>query len=217
MRSQLPHQRTLPPDARIIPPASQPQRYTAALEKPTGGETHFTPPKKKGSLAGAIFAELLETIVPALIIAMGIHFFLAEATLVEGYSMEPTLFGHQRVIIEKVSYKLHAPERGDIIVIKVPQYNELYIKRIIGLPGETLEIREGVVYINGQALQEPYVNGTPRGYYPSLTIPEGYVFVMGDNRNNSIDSRSFGPIPLENIVGHAWMRYWPPNEFGLMP
>ena len=178
---------------------------------------HSTPPKKNGSLAGAIFAELLGTIVPALIIAMAIHLFLAEATRVEGYSMEPTLFGQQRLIIEKVSYKFHTPERNDIIVIKVPQYNEHFIKRIIGLPGETLEIREGVVYINGKPLSEPYVNGVPRGNYPPLTIPDGYIFVMGDNRNNSVDSRSFGPIPIENIVGHAWLRYWPPNEIELMP
>ncbi len=217
MRTQTPHQRTLPPDAKIIPPASQPQRYTATLEKPREDERSFTPPKKNGSLAGAIFAELFGTIVPALIIAMTIHFFLAEATRVEGYSMEPTLSGRQRLIIEKVSYKLHTPERGDIIVIKVPQSSELFIKRIIGLPGETFEIREGIVYINGQPLSEPYVNGVPRGNYPLLTIPDGYIFVMGDNRNNSIDSRSFGPIPIKNIVGHAWMRYWPPNEFALMP
>ncbi len=217
MRTQIPHQRTLPPDARIIPPAYQPQRYTAALEKLSESEMHSTPPKKNGSLAGAIFAELLGTIVPALIIAMAIHLFLAEATRVEGYSMEPTLFGQQRLIIEKVSYKFHTPERNDIIVIKVPQYNEHFIKRIIGLPGETLEIREGVVYINGKPLSEPYVNGVPRGNYPPLTIPDGYIFVMGDNRNNSVDSRSFGPIPIENIVGHAWLRYWPPNEIELMP
>lgn len=131
--------------------------------------------------------------------------------------MEPTLYGHQRLIIEKLSYHIHPPERGDIVVVRVPQFDKYLIKRVIGLPGETLEIKNGIVYIDGRPLKEPYVNGVPRGDYRATVIPEGYVFVMGDNRNNSNDSRAFGPIPIKNIVGHAWMRYWPLDDFGFMP
>ncbi len=210
--------RTLPPDARIIHPSEQPQRYSRELEFPHSGRTYAPPSGRPSeSLAGSIAKELLSTILPALLIAIFIHLFLAQATRVEGYSMEPTLFGHQRLIIEKLSYRIHQPQRGDIVVVRVPQFDKLLIKRVIGLPGETLEIRDGIVYINGQPLDEPYVNGRPRGNYPPLVIPEGDVFVMGDNRNNSNDSRAFGPVPIQNIVGHAWMRYWPPNDFGFMP
>ena len=160
---------------------------------------------------------MAETILPALIIAIVINLFLAQATRVEGFSMEPTLHGQQRLIIEKVSYRIHQPRRGDIIVIRVPGMGHLLIKRIVGLPGETLEIRNGVVFINGEKLDEPYVNGIPRGSYPTTKIPDGYIFVMGDNRNNSSDSRSFGPVSEKNIVGHAWMRYWPIKSWKLMP
>ncbi|HHB90639.1 MAG TPA: signal peptidase I [Anaerolineae bacterium] len=218
MEKSRPRQRILPPDARIIHPSQQPQRYSRALEYPTPSTASVpSATATTESLPAAVVKELVSTILPALIIAVFIHFFLAQATRVEGYSMEPTLYGHQRLIIEKVSYRLHGPKRGDIVVVRIPQFDRLLIKRVIGLPGETLEIRDGLVYINGQPLEEPYVNGRPRGSYPATTIPEGHVFVMGDNRNNSNDSRAFGPVPIENIVGHAWMRYWPLDEFGFMP
>ncbi len=210
--------KTLPPDARIIPPASQPQHYTPALEAPASPRGVVSPPRSHDTGGGRGFLhDVLGTLIPALIIAILIHLFLAQATRVEGYSMEPTLYGHQRLIIEKLSYHLHPPQRGDIVVLLVPEYDKYLIKRVIGLPGETLAIRNGVVYINGEPLDEPYVNGTPRGNYPPVTIPEGYVFVMGDNRNNSSDSRVFGPVPIDHIVGHAWLRYWPVQDISFFP
>ncbi|RME85818.1 MAG: signal peptidase I [Caldilineae bacterium] len=161
--------------------------------------------------------EMVETVLPAVLIALLIHLFLAQATRVEGYSMEPTLYGHQRLVIEKISYHLHPPHRGDIVVLRVPGYGQdMLIKRVIGLPGETIEIKDGVVFINGQILPEPYLDGSARGNYPSTLIPPDYYFVMGDNRNNSNDSRSFGPVPRDAIVGRAWLRYWPPYELGLV-
>lgn len=218
MTIQNHRQRTLPPDARIILPSQQPQRYSSDLEYPRLPRAAASAAPARGeSMAGSVAREMLGTIVPALVIAIVIHLFLAQATRVEGYSMEPTLYGHQRLIIEKLSYRFTQPERGDIVVIKVDGFDELLIKRVIGLPGETLEIRNGVVFIDGRALDEPYVNGMPRGDYPPTKIPDGYIFVMGDNRNNSNDSRSFGPIPVDHIVGHAWMRYWPLHDFSLMP
>jgi len=211
-------QRTLPPDAKIIPPSQQPQRYAPSLEYPASSRASAPPRPPQGeSLTGSVTREMLGTIIPALLIAIIIHLFLAQATRVEGYSMEPTLYGHQRLIIEKLSYRFTEPDRGDIVVIRVDGFDELLIKRVVGLPGETLEIRDGVVFIDGKALDEPYVNGVPRGSYPATKIPDGYIFVMGDNRNNSNDSRSFGPIPIDHIVGHAWMRYWPLHDFSFMP
>ncbi len=211
-------QRTLPPDARIIPPSEQPQRYSPDLEYPRLPRIATSAGAVRSeSVAGSIAREMLSTVIPALVIAIVIHLFLAQATRVEGYSMEPTLYGHQRLIIEKLSYRFTQPHRGDIVVIRVDGFDELLIKRVIGLPGETLEVKNGVVFINGKALDEPYVNGAPRGDYPTTKIPEGYIFVMGDNRNNSNDSRSFGPVPIDHIVGHAWMRYWPLHDFSFMP
>ncbi len=174
-------------------------------------------PSPEATSDRGLWWDFLETIVPALLLAVLIQAFLAQATRVEGFSMEPTLYDHQRLIIEKVSYHLHPPQRGDIVVVRAPQYQQLLVKRVVGLPGETLSIRDGQVYINGTPLEEPYIQGEPWGNYPPTHIPEGYVFLLGDNRNNSSDSRVFGPVPITNILGHVWVRYWPLNDFAWMP
>jgi signal peptidase I len=161
--------------------------------------------------------EVVETILPAVLIALAIHLFLAQATRVEGYSMEPTLHGQERLVIEKLSFHFRPPERGDIVVLRVPNYGkEMLIKRVIGLPGDTIAVENGHVLINGEPLDETYINGPPLGSYGPTTVPADSVFVMGDNRNNSNDSRSFGPIPYDDIVGRAWVRYWPLQEIGVM-
>ncbi len=216
MNSSLPH---LPPDARIIRPEDQPERYDLPAYTPppvpqTSASDWRSSPS--GSVIGQGLRELISTILPAVLIALLIHLFLAQATRVEGYSMEPTLFGHQRLVIEKVSYHLHPPQRGDIVVIHVPNYREMLIKRVIGLPGETIQVSNGQVFVNGQPLEEPYLRTVTRGDYPATLIPEGHVFVMGDNRNNSNDSRSFGPVTYDDIVGKAWVRYWPVSDAGLV-
>ena len=159
--------------------------------------------------------EVLETILPAVLIAFLINLFLAQATQVHGQSMEPTLHSDQRLVVEKVSYRLHGPRRGDIVVLKSPQQSsELLIKRVIGLPGETVEIRQGQVYINGQELDEPYLERFSGGNWGPIIIPPLQVFVLGDNRSFSNDSRAFGMVPIENIVGRAWVSYWPLDEVG---
>lgn len=215
--SRRPH-RTLPPDARIIPLEKQPQRYPLAQPLSTPARPLTPPlPGAGGSVIGRFMGELIGTILPAVLIALLIHLFLAQATRVEGYSMEPTLYGHQRLIIEKVSYRFHPPRRGDIVVIHVDGLGkEMLIKRVIGLPGERVEVKDGKVFINGQVLDEPYLDKAMRGQYPPTVVPEGYIFVMGDNRNNSNDSRSFGPVSLDDIAGRAWLRYWPISDFGLV-
>jgi signal peptidase I len=160
--------------------------------------------------------ELVETLIPALLIALAINFFVAQPTLVRGYSMEPTLHQEERLLVEKLSYRFHAPQRGDIVVLKVVQEPIPLVKRVIGLPGETVEIRQGKVYVNGQHLDEPYLQQAPYGNMPARQVPAGSVFVLGDNRNNSNDSRYFGVVPLDDIVGKAWLRYWPLDQVGLV-
>jgi len=162
--------------------------------------------------------EVLETILPAILIALLINVFVGQATRVEGQSMEPNLHTDQRLVVEKVSYRFHGPQRFDIVVLRLPsQDDELLIKRVVGLPGETVEIRDGEVYINGKMLDEPFLDVETRpGRQSTIIVPPLHVYVMGDNRNHSNDSRSFGPIPIENIVGRAWISYWPLENVGLV-
>jgi signal peptidase I len=162
--------------------------------------------------------EILETVLPALLIALLINVFIGQATRVEGQSMEPNLHSDQRLVVEKVSYRVHGPQRFDVVVLQAPkQDDELLIKRVVGLPGETVDFRDGRVYINGEMLDEPWVAGETRpGQDSSVLVPPLHVLVLGDNRNHSNDSRSFGPVPIENVVGRAWISYWPPEEIGLV-
>ncbi len=162
-----------------------------------------------------LIREVLETVLPAFIIVMVINLFFAQATRVEGQSMEPNLHDNQRLIIEKVSYYLHPPHRGDIIVLKSPnRHSPPLIKRVVGLPGEEIRIADGEVFVDGKALDEPYLDqATYQGMGPEI-VPEHSVFVLGDNRGFSNDSRAFGFVPFSDIVGRAWFRYWPPSAIG---
>lgn len=157
-------------------------------------------------------AEAAQVVIPALVLALVVHLFLAQATVVFGQSMEPNLHPHQRLIVDKISYRLHAPQRNDIVVIRLPDMDELLVKRIVALPGELVEIRAGVIYVNGTAVTEPFPHDmTPYDMPPIILSPLSY-FVLGDNRGNSNDSRSFGPVTLDEILGRVWLRYWPLNE-----
>lgn len=169
--------------------------------------------------------EILETIVPAVLIALLINLFLAQATRVYGQSMEPNLHTDQRLIVEKLSYNtflrqylsLHGPQRGDVVVIRLrTQGDELLIKRVIGLPGDTIEIRDRLVYVNGEVLNEPYLATPTAGMYGPTTVPPLHIFVLGDNRGSSNDSRSFGTITLKDVVGRAWFSYWPLDQIGFV-
>ena len=162
--------------------------------------------------------DILETFLPALLIVLVVNVFLAQATRVEGQSMEPNLHNNQRLVIEKVSYHLHPPRRGDIIVLKLPsrRSDPPLIKRVVGLPRETIEVRDGHVYVDGHVLDEPYLNQLTFGDQPPHPVSAGHVFVLGDNRGASNDSRAFGEVALADIVGRAWFRYWPPDQAGLV-
>ncbi len=161
--------------------------------------------------------DIVESILPALVIVLVVNIFLAQATRVEGQSMEPSLHNNERLIIEKISYRLHPPQRGDIIVLRPPRRASVpLIKRVIGVPGDLVEIRDDQVYINGEPLEEDYLNQPTKGSMPPRLVPEGHVFVLGDNRQASNDSRSFGMVPYEDIIGRAWFRYWPLDRAGLI-
>jgi signal peptidase I len=171
---------------------------------------------KLGRMLYGLLVEVVDTVLPALVIAVLVNLFVAQGTYVHGQSMEPNLHTDQRLIVEKVSYRLRGPQRGDIVVVRVPGHEVPLIKRVIGLAGETVEICEGRVWIDGQPLGEAYLADVKQRDYGPHTVPARHVFVMGDNRNYSNDSRFFGPVRLEQIWGRAWLSYWPPQEFGLL-
>ncbi len=158
-----------------------------------------------------------------LTIGLAIVIFLLLQTTVQsfvvvGSSMEPNLEEKERLLINKVVYRLHEPERGDIIVFRPPGNKRAdYVKRIIALPGETVAVSDGRVYINGSPLDEAYeVKELPRYTLAEQRVPEDEYFVLGDNRNNSNDSHNGWTVPGENIVGKAWLAIWPPGSWGVV-
>lgn len=159
-------------------------------------------------------------IVGALVIALIIQTFLFQAYLIPSGSMQPTLDVGDRVLVNKLSYRSNDPSHGDVIVFKRPpgqaesEIKDL-IKRVVGLPGETLEAVDGVVFVDGEPLGESYLpEGTVTLNLPATTVPDGTVFVMGDNRGESFDSRFFGPIDVDLIEGRAFLRIWPLGDLG---
>ncbi|NLM55673.1 MAG: signal peptidase I [Firmicutes bacterium] len=163
--------------------------------------------------------ELVETLLMAGIMAALIMTFVARAYTVNGESMLPTLHHGERLLVDKLSYRFVEPARGDIVVFKYPANpKEQFIKRIIGVPGDTVAIKNGIVYVNGIALEEDYISAPARIGFREQQVPPGTYFVLGDNRNNSEDSRfsGVGFVPKENIVGRAIWRYWPIMEMGIM-
>ena len=179
-----------------------------------------TPPAEAPAASGLqhpnMFRDLVETMVLVAIAFLAINALIGRFRI-EQVSMLPNLHEGEYVIVDKVSYAVRQPERGEIIVLKnpTPSAPDL-IKRIIGLPGETIEVRGGAVYVNGQPLTEPYIKEPIVNNYPATQLQAGQYFVMGDNRNNSEDSRRFGARPLSDIVGRAWIIYWPPADWQIL-
>jgi signal peptidase I len=171
------------------------------------------PPPSKFTVLRLFIQESLQVVLPALILALTVHLFLAQATIVYGQSMEPNLYERQRLIIDKVSYRFFPPNRNDIVVIAMPGMEEMLVKRVIGLPGETVEVRNGVVYVNNEPLAEPFPHDLGYQSMKATVLGPLNYFVMGDNRDNSNDSRSFGPVQREYILGRVWLRYWPLDQF----
>jgi signal peptidase I len=163
---------------------------------------------------------LLREIVETLLLTLFIFWIVNTATgrfRIEGYSMLPTLEEGEYVIIDKLSYYLDDPDRGDIIVLHFPNDRSRdFIKRVVGVPGDHVEVADGTVTVNGVALDEPYINAEP-SYSGTWDVPEDNFFVLGDNRNNSSDSHNWSFLPRDDIVGKAWIIYWGPDNWGLVP
>ncbi|MEQ8970160.1 MAG: signal peptidase I [Coleofasciculus sp. C1-SOL-03] len=166
------------------------------------------------------WVEGFKTIGLSVFLAIGIRSFVAEARYIPSGSMEPTLQINDRLIIDKISYNFRQPQRGDIVVfspteaLKQQNFKDAFIKRVIGLPGETIEVKGGRVYVSGQLLREQYIEEEAEYSYGPVTVPENHYLVLGDNRNNSYDSHYWGFVPRENIIGRAIVRFWPLNRVG---
>ena len=190
----------------------------------------------------SLLRELPLLLLVAFLIAFTVKSFVAQAFYIPSESMVPTLEVGDRVLVSRLSYRLHDPRRGDIVVFTSPfngqkqkrslpqrvvhsilesvglrqPSTEDFIKRVIGLPGETVEGREGRIYINGRELREPYLVEPPVGDFAPRKIGKGQLWVMGDNRNRSSDSRVFGPIAERKVVGRAIVRIWPVGRLGFL-
>lgn len=164
------------------------------------------------------------TIGVALLITLLIRAFVAESRFIPSESMEPTLWPNDRIVVEKITYRWRSPERGDIVVFYTPpllqtmgyKADQALIKRVIAIAGETVAVHDGHVWINDRPLEEPYITEPPSYTLPPMTVPEGMLFVMGDNRNHSNDSHIWGFLPTQNIIGRAIACYWPLNHAGLL-
>lgn len=163
-----------------------------------------------------VLREAIETIIIALVLAFIIRSFVIETILVDGPSMEPTLHSGERLLINKFIYRFRLPQNGDVVVFKYPEDPRRdFIKRVMAHEGQTIEIRGGQVYVDGVPLKEEYILSAAHGDYPKTKVAPEAIFVLGDNRNNSQDSRfpTVGQVPMKNVKGMAFLRFWPFNRF----
>ncbi len=172
--------------------------------------------------------ELLETLLLALIVFLVVQLYVAQPYQVQQMSMENTLMPNQYVLVDKLTPRFDDYRAGDIVIFHPPQgwshdaNNTPFIKRVIGVPGDSVDIHDGAVFVNGKALVEPYVfkhqqTQPTDAKTHTWKIGPGELFVMGDHRSDSQDSRSFGPIQTSTVIGRAWIRYWPLEVFGMIP
>ena len=197
MDSHSTRESTLPADMREDEPAED-----ISLSRAFGGRS--------------ILRDIAETLLLTLVIFLAVN-SLTGRFQVRGSSMEPSLHSGQFLIVSRLSYRLSEPQRGDIVVFEPPNgATEDYIKRIVGLPGETVEARDNSIWIDGYRLDEPYT-ANPTTYQGTWELGEGQYFVLGDNRDNSSDSSHWGPLPMENLIGKTWLCYWPPQLWGTTP
>lgn len=166
------------------------------------------------------WVEIAKTVATAAVLAFGIRTFVAEARYIPSSSMEPTLQINDRLIVEKVSYHFQKPQHGDIVVFNptaaliAQNFKDAFIKRIIGVPGDTIQIKDGKVFVNGKPLTENYIAQRPNYQFGPVTVPPDQYLVLGDNRNNSYDSHYWGFVPQDRLIGRAALRFWPFNRFG---
>lgn len=164
---------------------------------------------------GRFALDIIETLVLAVVLFLGINAISARVR-VDGFSMRPTLEDGEFVLVSKMSYRFGHVDRGDIIVFHFPlNPDEELIKRVIGLPGDHISVQSGILSVNGQVINEPYIASTP-SYSGEWDVMDGKLFVLGDNRNNSNDSKDWGLLPLEKVVGKAVVIYWPPPMWNVI-
>lgn len=165
--------------------------------------------------SSSLFREIVETLLLTVVIFVLVNTFTGRFRI-DGSSMEPNLHDGEYVIVNRAVYRLHPPQRGDIVVFRRDAGRE-FIKRVIGLPGETVEVRNGQILVNGVAIDEPYI-AQPSAYtMDQRKVGPNEYFVLGDNRNNSSDSHNWGTIAENTIDGKAWVTYWPPRDWGVVP
>lgn len=200
-------------------PAPNTGKVVGSLVYPTwGGPVVAVQPIPAGRPRKSPLREVVETALGAVVLAVLIMTFVARAFTVDGPSMTPSLQDGERLLVDKISYRFVEPQRGDIVVFRYPaDPRQHFIKRLIGVPGDVVEIRNGVVILNGWALRESYTLQPAYGRFAPREVPAGHYFVLGDNRNNSEDSRDprVGFVPRDHIVGRAFWRYWPFDRMSL--
>lgn len=200
-------------------PLDVPIEEYAGADEPAMGAVKPPIGRRIAHAVGLALRDLVEAVVLAAVLWFVLQFAL-QSTIVEGTSMEPNFFSGEWVMVNKLAYRVGAPKRGDVIVFHAPDaVDKDYIKRVIGLPGETVQVRSGTVYVDGEAIDEPWlprVDTTAFGPYP---IPDGDLFVMGDNRPASSDSRLWPVAGLseDRIVGKVWLSVWPRRAWGIVP
>ena len=183
-----------------------------------GGGSLSLDKKPKWQAISEFFWEMVRVAIISLAIILPVRYFLIQPFYVKGASMEPNFYDHEYLIIDEISYRFNEPQRGDIVVFKYPKDPKQYfIKRVVGKPGEKVKIQDNSVYINGTRLNETYLPENietvlPLRGYGEVTLGSDEYFLLGDNRGQSLDSRIFGPVKREFIVGRTWIRGWPFNR-----
>lgn len=179
--------------------------------------TDSNPHPSNARKSKGVLRETIETLGLSVLLAFGIRTFVAEARYIPSGSMLPTLEINDRLIIEKLSYDFGTPQRGNIVVFYPPDQlgtKDAYIKRLMGLPGDVIEVKTGQLYINGEPQTEPYIAARPDYQYGPVTVPPDAYLVLGDNRNESFDSHYWGFVPQDHLIGRAVFRFWPPDRLG---
>ena len=173
---------------------------------------------RSGYFQSHVLRTATRTALPAVLVALFLNVFVAQVMVVQGSSMKPNLSRNHRVIVEKVIYRfVHGPRRGDVVVVDSPGEGTLLVKRVMALPGEIVAVRSGRVFINGQPFEDPWTIRPGGMDYPPTRVPARHVFVLGDNRQESRDSRFFGPVPADRIGGQVRFALWPLSRIGPIP
>lgn len=185
---------------------------------PIAGETALPVPEERaGRSLWSLVWELAHDLSVAALVCFFLIAFVAQAFRVQGTSMQPLLGDDERIIVNKLVYRLHSIERGDVVVFWYPRDPSVsFIKRVVGLPGETVELRSGTLYVDGRRIEESYIDPAFREFdsSPPVQVPPGHYFVLGDHRSSSNDSRNWGEVPERYIYGKAFFRFWPLDRLG---